>query len=157
MTEKNKSEMKALFESNGSVGNEVSDMLSLVTELFLDSIRQVSGFDQRVRAFSFFAINFKKFLMSTHGGARGFVGGIYWQFNVDGMAEQCGLLDDEHSIIISQHKEEDGREGSIVRIVDRTYEAEKVMDSMVVEMRKSVMRNEADSSEIDYPPEMPES
>jgi hypothetical protein len=156
MTEKNKSEMKALLESFGSVGNEVSDMLSSVTQLFLDSIRQVNGFDQRVRAFSFFAINFKKFLMSSHGGTSGFVGGIYWQFNVDSMAEQCRLLDDEHSIVISQHKE-DGREGSVVRIVDRTYDAEKVMDSMVVEMRKSVMSNEAGSSEIDYPSEMPES
>jgi len=150
MTGKKKSEMKTLLESFKSIGDEVSDMLSSVTHLFLDSLRQVNDFDQRVRAFSFFAINFEKLLLEAHSG---FVGGVYWQFNVDSMAEQCNLLDEEHSIVISKYKE-DGREGSVVRFVDRAYEPDKVMNSMIVELRKA---NGKGSGKIDFPTEMPES
>ena len=154
MKEKHKNELKSFLEEFGEDGEQghFSTMLSKITQLTLDSIRQVKDFDERVRAFSFFAINFKKFLLKSSSG---FVGGVYWQCNVDSMAEQCGLLDEKHSIMINLH-EEDGKIGSVVRFVERAYESEKVMNSLFTEMQKTI-RNHLSHNEIDFPQEMPES
>ena len=153
MKEKQKNELKSLLkEIDDSAGeNDFSEMLSSITQLALDSIRQVNSFDERVRAFSFFALNFKKFLLESKGG---FVGGVYWQCSLDSMAEQCNLLDDDHSIVIS-HYEEAGKTGGVVRFVDRVYEPDKVMNSMVSEMKKTFRNLTPDK--IDFPTEMPES
>jgi len=154
MKEKHKNELKSFLKEFGEDGEHkhFSDMLASITQLTLDAIRQVENFDERVRAFSFFAINFKKFLLESSSG---FVGGVYWQCNVDSMAEQCGLLDDKHSIMINVY-EEDGKVGSHVRFVERVYESEKVINSMFTEMQKTI-RNHLSHNEIDFPQEMPES
>lgn len=153
MKEKHKNEVKKFLNKLDDGKSEIfSDMVSNLTQIALDSIRQVKDFDQRVRAFSYFAISFKKFCKEKAGG---FFGGVYWQCNLDSMAETCDLLDEKHSIMISLRKE-DGKVGSVVRFVERAYEPEKVMNSMFDEVAKEI-RSHLNANDIDFPTEMPES
>jgi hypothetical protein len=105
------------------------------TSIVCNSISQEDNLDAKVRIFGFFVMQLKDFIFKTAGTKPS---GVGWQAHIDALAEESGCLDREHSFVITEFRESNGKGGYGVQITKREYD-QKALDDKMKSMAEDII------------------
>jgi len=110
-------------------------IMTYFTSMVCHSISQEDNLDAKIRIFGFFVMQLKDFIFKTAGSKPN---GVSWQAHIDSLAEESGCLDREHSFVITEFSEGNGKGGYGVQITKREYD-QKALDDKMKKMAKNIL------------------